>query len=59
MIAKRSDRPSLSEVSEEFPADDVLQDHVDIAWVMEGAKHVHDEWVLQLGQNPWIWGAGS
>lgn len=37
---------------EEFTSHDVLQDHVDVARVVERAKHVHDEWMLQLGQNP-------
>ena len=39
-------------MSEEFSTHDVLQDHVNVAWVVEGAEHVHDEWMLQFRQNP-------
>lgn len=44
--------PGLPQMREEFTSHDVLQDHVDVARVVERAKHVHDEWMLQLGQNP-------
>ena len=42
----------LSQMREEFATHDVFQDHVDIAGVVEWAEHVHDEGMLQLGQNP-------
>ena len=37
---------------EEFSTHNVFQDHVDIARVVERAKHVDNERMLQLRQNP-------
>lgn len=51
-VAGNLQKHRLSEVCEEFTTHDVLQDHVNVAWVMEGAEHVHDEWMLQFRQNP-------
>mmetsp|Transcript_23916 Transcript_23916/g.73182 ORF Transcript_23916/g.73182 Transcript_23916/m.73182 type:complete len:86 (-) Transcript_23916:367-624(-) len=42
---------SVTEVSKEFPSDDILKHHIQVPLILKCASEMHNKWVLALIEN--------